>query len=56
MAGAAGRIRGRALGRFQPALPVGDVSIFEVRNETLFNTFRLVPHSHPWRGRNSNYS
>lgn len=36
MAGAAGRVRGRVLGRFPLALPVGDVSISEDRNETFF--------------------
>lgn len=35
MAGAAGRVRGRVLGRFPLALPVGDVSISD-RNETFF--------------------
>ena len=51
MAGAAGRIQGRALGRFPLGLPVGDVSISEVRNKTLFSTFRRLLHSHPWRGK-----
>ena len=41
MAGAAGRLRGRALGRFPLSLPVGDVSISEVRNETLFPHFSV---------------
>uniref|UniRef100_A0A8C9IYR1 RNA helicase n=1 Tax=Panthera tigris altaica TaxID=74533 RepID=A0A8C9IYR1_PANTA len=33
MAGAAGRIRGRALGRFQPTLPVGDLSNLHLKEE-----------------------
>lgn len=50
MAGAGGRIRGRALGRFPLALPVGDVSISEVKNKTLLSTWRRLPHPHPWSG------
>lgn len=51
MAGAAGRIRGRALGCFPLALPVGDVSISEVKNKTLFPQLGVfpTPPPHPWR-------
>lgn len=42
MAGAAGRVRGRALGRFRLALPVRDVSISERRCESLFPVFRCL--------------
>lgn len=51
MAGAASPFRGRAVGCFPLALPVGDVSISEGRNKTFFYMFRVLPRPHPGLGR-----